>query len=144
MNKKEKLANLVKSNQPILLVGEPGFGYEEFMREVAEAVGMKFISVYACDPNAWHCLLPKFNTDRYPQWAIEAVNNPETEYLLFFDEVQECLENEHIKLSQFVEQRTIGDMILNNVRISAAYNQYEGNACKELSDLDYFQNIISW
>lgn len=144
MSKLEILMDLVKENQTILLVGVPGFGQEEMVKEVAEAAGLKYLSAYACDPNAWHCFLARYDTDRYPNWAIEAINNPDNEYLLFLDEVQDCMDSEYSKLLQFTEQRLIGDKTLSNVKVCAAYNEYEGKARKELSEFDFFQSIIAW
>ena len=48
MNKKDILTDLVKVNQTILLVGKPGFGLEEAVKEVAEAAGIKFGIVRKC------------------------------------------------------------------------------------------------
>lgn len=142
MNKKDILTDLVKVNQTILLVGKSGFGLKEAVKEVAEAAGIKFISAYACDPNAWHCYISKYNTERYPHWAIDAVNNPDNQYLLFLDEIQECLDPEYSKLCKLVEQGIIGNMTLKNVRVCAAYNEYDGKPRKELSEFGFFQKII--
>ncbi|MBR5104235.1 MAG: hypothetical protein IKV05_06080 [Bacteroidales bacterium] len=137
MKKRQSIKDALAASKHILLIGEEGWYQEDAIAAIAKEMDFEFISAYACVHTTWYYFYEPTSAPWYPNWAIEAHCNPDKQYILYLDHVQECLDAEYENLRGFVETGRIGEYILENVRVCAVYNVYDAPAKKNLNDFDF-------
>lgn len=155
-NKKRILMRL-KANKPFFIQGEAGWGKTSIITSLAKAVGRTVITVYLDKAEATDLggipvpSKSKKGADYVkhllPEWAKIIYDNPKTNFLLFFDEMNQAAPDVMNALMPIVLKTEVCGIKFNNFVVGAAGNfESENGAVNELSGplLSRFGGVITW
>lgn len=155
-NKKRILMRL-KANKPFFIQGEAGWGKTSIITSLAKSLGKTVITVYLDKAEATDLggipvpAKSKRGADYVkhllPEWAKLIYDNPKTNFLLFFDEMNQAAPDVMNALMPIVLKTEICGIKFNNFVVGAAGNfESENSAVSELSGplLSRFGGIITW
>lgn len=148
-----------RAGEPFFIQGEAGWGKTEIIVDLAKRFGKHVITVYldkieATDLSGIPCAVENKKTGRaaqqllLPEWAQYMLDNPDKEFLLFLDEMNQAAPDVMNALMPIVKDNKIGGMIFKNFMVGAAGNFERENAggISELSKPleSRFKPIIIW
>jgi MoxR-like ATPase len=160
----KRLLMKFKTREPFMIYGEAGWGKSEIVKGMAKRFGMKVITLNIDKIEATDLKgipVPVQRGKRtvqemaFPSWALSIFDNPDQEYLLFLDEMNQATPDVMNALMPIVHEQRIGEeddekgkgLILKNMFVGAAGNyDYENSAVSELSGplKSRFKPIINW
>lgn len=155
-NKKRILMRL-KSKKPFFIQGEAGWGKTSIITQLAHQCKRTVITVYLDKAEATDLGgLPVAKKSKkgadyvstlMPAWAKVMYDNPETQFLLFFDEMNQAAPDVMNALMPIVLKNEVCGHKFENFIVGAAGNfESENGAVNELSGplLSRFGGIITW
>lgn len=156
-NKKRILMRL-KSKKPFFVQGEAGWGKTSLITKLAHQCGRTVITVYLdkCEATDLSGIPVPAKSKRgadyvknlMPGWAKIMYDNPNTQYLLFFDEMNQAAPDVMNALMPIVLKNVVCGVTFKNFIVGAAGNFEEENegGVNELSKplLSRFGGVITW
>lgn len=146
-----------KSKEPFFIVGEAGWGKTTIIKNLAKRFKRSVITVYldkAVATDLGGIPVPVKGKDgqaeqqmALPQWAAYMKNNPDKQFLLFFDEMNQAAPDVMNALMPIVLENEICGFKYDNFMVGAAGNfEHENGAVNELSGplKSRFKPIIIW
>lgn len=153
--KKIKMRMLAK--KPFFVMGHAGWGKSEIIAGTAKRLGYEVKIVFldkAVKEDLGGIPIPEPGKNgqakqvmAMPAWAAEMYENPDTKYLLFFDEMNQADPQVMNALMPIVKDHKICDIEFSNFLVGAAGNyQTENEAVNELSGplASRFKPLIIW
>lgn len=127
------------AHQPFFIMGHAGWGKTSVIKRVAKAHGLTVITVYLDkalpeDLGGIPTLKTSsktntsFTTNALPPWAQYIYDRPDTDFLLFFDEMNQAKQDVQNALMPIILEYTIANIKFDNIWIGAAGNYAEENA----------------
>ena len=134
----------INAKQPFFILGHAGWGKTSIIKQVAKAHGLSVITIYldkALPEDLGGIPIAKQSKDgnmsyvdnALPKWAQHIYENPEDDFLLFFDEMNQASPDVQNALMPILLESTIGGIKFDNIWFGAAGNFAEENA--SISDL---------
>lgn len=135
----------LKGKKPFFIIGHSGWGKTEVIKSVAKKFGYTIITVYldkACAEDLGGIPVPMegaknsvYQELALPGWAAYILSNPDTKFLLFFDEMNQADPYVMNTLMPIVKDNVVGNVKIPNYLACAAGNYKDENgATHELSD----------
>ena len=154
----KKILFRLKAKKPFFVQGEAGWGKTSIIKSLAKKCGLTVLTVYvhqAEKSDLGGIPAPKKSVrgvDKYtnlmPEWAALMWDNPDVNFLLFFDELNQAQADVSSSLMPIVLEHTICGRKFNNFIVGAAGNyDYENpEAINDLGTplLSRFGGIIQW
>lgn len=153
----KRLLMKFKSKEPFFVVGEAGWGKTSIIKKLAKKHGRTIITVYldkAVATDLGGIPVPVKGKDgnaelqmALPQWAAYMKNHSDTQFLLFFDEMNQAAPDVMNALMPIVLENVICGFKYKNFMVGAAGNfEHENGAVNELSGplKSRFKPIITW
>lgn len=147
----------MKSDEPFFILGKAGWGKTSLIKQIAKKCGKCIITVYLDKALATDLdgIPVPMNDGRgrvdqvvaMPAWAAIMKDNPDKDFLLFFDEMNQAAPDVQNALMPIVLETTISGYKFNNFMVGAAGNfASENDAVSELSGplKSRFKPIIEW
>ena len=154
---KKRLLMKFKTKEPFMIYGEAGWGKTSVIEQMAKRFGLETITIYLDKAEAVDLAgipIPSktkkgsaATVNALPSWAVEMQENPDKEFLLFFDEMNQATPDVMNALMPIVLKNEIGGVKFDNFFVGAAGNyEYENSAVSELSGplKSRFKPIINW
>ena len=135
----------LKAEEPFFIIGHSGWGKTEVIKSIAKKFGYTIITVYldkACAEDLGGIPVPMegaknsvYQELALPGWAAYILDNPDTKFLLFFDEMNQADPAVMNALMPIVKDNVVGNIKIENYLACAAGNyKDENHATHELSD----------
>lgn len=153
----KRLLMKFKAEEPFFIVGEAGWGKTSIIKSMAKRFNREVITVYldkAVASDLGGIPVPVKGKDNnaeqqmaMPQWAAYMKNNPDKQFLLFFDEMNQAAPDVMNALMPIVLENEICNVKFDNFFVGAAGNfEHENKAVSELSGPleSRFKPIIVW
>ena len=153
----KKVMQKIKADEPFFILGHAGWGKSTIIKQVAKKCGLSVITVYldkAVKEDLGGIPVPVASKDGrhelqvlLPGWAQYMYDHPETDFLLFFDEMNQADPEVQNALMPIVLDRRICDIQFDNYTVGAAGNyNSENQALHDLSGplRSRFEPIIIW
>ena len=154
---KKRLYNKFRTKEPFFIQGKAGWGKTSIIKDFAERFHREVITVYLDKARAEELggtpIPDKDKNDRaiikeaLPKFAEKMYQNPDQQFLLFFDEMNQAAPDVMNALMPIVLENEIAGVKFKNFFVGAAGNfESENDAVNELSDplAQRFQPIIIW
>lgn len=146
-----------KAGQPFFILGKAGWGKSSIIKQLAKRAGRCVMTVYldkamATDLDGIPVPIKDSNgrVDQeiaMPAWAAVMKDNPDKQFLLFFDEMNQAAPDVQNALMPIVLETTIAGYKFDNFMVGAAGNySSENDAVSDLSGplKSRFKPIIEW
>ena len=153
----KRIFNKIEHDEPFFVQGEAGWGKTSIITDIAHKLGRTVITVYLdkCEAVDLAGLpVPKeskrgadYVSSVMPGWATVMYDNPKTQFLLFFDEMNQAQPDVMNALMPIVLKNVICGYQFKNFIVGGAGNFVEENsAVNDLSEplKRRFGNIIRW
>ena len=154
---KKRLYAKFDAEEPFFILGKAGWGKTKIIEDMAEKFDRKILTVYLDKARAEDLEgTPIANIDKdnkakilkaLPDFAQIMYENPDQDFLLFFDEMNQAQPDVMNALMPIVLETTISGIEFTNFIVGAAGNfEDENDAVNELSDplRQRFMPIITW
>ena len=154
---KRRLLSKFKAREPFMIYGEAGWGKTTVIEQMTERFGLEINTIYLDKAEAVDLAgipIPSktkkgsaSTVNALPSWAVKMQENPDQEFLLFFDEMNQATPDVMNALMPIVLKNEIGGVKFDNFFVGAAGNyEYENSAVSELSGplKSRFKPIINW
>lgn len=152
----QQIMSKVYANEPFFVIGHAGWGKSSIIKKVAKKYGKTIITVYLdkIPPEDLGGIpVPVKGKDRneqeilLPVWAQYIYDHPETDFLLFFDEMNQARGEVLNALMPIILENTICDIEMPNYMVGGAGNYRDENNCvNDLPDpiISRVAPIIVW
>lgn len=131
---KKRLYEKFEAEEPFFIMGEAGWGKTSVIKDMAKKFHREVVTVYLDKKRAEdlegaptpvedkkHKLGVK-NVKPVPEWANVIQENPDVDFLLFFDEMNQAQSDVMNALMPIVLDNNINDIIFDNIMVGAAGN----------------------
>ena len=144
---KQELIENLKKGFNVVVIGKSGWGKTSAIKEVAESLGYKILSVYASNPNDLgydpQVLINKEGRNIPPEWANIALNNPGNKFLLNLHYIEECDTDTLDVWKTLITKKTICGEHLGNVVVCAEYSIFDNATPKTTTEeWNFFDKAI--
>jgi MoxR-like ATPase len=153
----KRLLMKFKAEEPFFIIGQAGWGKTSIIKDMAKRFKREVVTVYldkAAKEDLGGIPVPVQGKDgnaeqqmALPQWAAYMKNNPDKQFLLFFDEMNQAAPDVMNALMPIVLETEIAGIKFNNFFVGAAGNfEHENDAVSELSGplKSRFKPLIVW
>ncbi len=147
-NNQRRLLSRMKNKKDFIVYGEAGWGKTDLIVETAHKCGLTVLTVYldkaeSTDLGGIPIPMTKrtddgddlnYTANFMPAWAVYMAMNPDTQFLLFFDEMNQAQPDVMNALMPIVLKHEICGVVFDNYFVGAAGNfNYENSSVNELS-----------
>ncbi len=159
---KQELIENLKKGFNVVVIGKSGWDKTSAIKEVAESLGYKILSVYASNPNdlgydpqvlinresdpkniKFYEKFIKEGRNIPPEWANIALNNPGNKFLLNLHYIEECDTDTLDVWKTLITKKTICGEHLGNVVVCAEYSIFDNATPKTTTEeWNFFDKAI--